>query len=114
MIVDVVGGLIGGLLDIAGDIINTAVGAVMSFVGSVVDGLAVLADAAVDLLPDTPDLGLDIPSGWIYGYTILNTWLPLTEALTMAGVFTAIVTAIIAFRLAVTVYHLIPKPFVGT
>lgn len=111
---DIVGQLIGGLLGIGGDIINTAFGAFMSFVGSAVNAVAGLADHVVALLPDATDLGLSIPSGWIYGYSILNTFLPLSEALTAVAIFTAIVVGGIAYRLAVTVYHLIPKPFMGT
>jgi hypothetical protein len=111
---DIVGGIVSGILGLGGDIISTAVGAVMTFVGSVVNALAALADHAISILPDATDLGLSVPSGWIYGYTFLNTFLPVSEALAMVGIFTAIVVGGILFRLAVTVYHLIPKPFVGT
>lgn len=113
-LVGLAGDLIGGLLGFAGDAVGTAVGAVMSLVGSMVEGLATVADALVDQLPDAGDLGLSVPSGWIYGYSIVNTFLPLTEALAFAVVIGAAFVALGVWRLGVTVYHLIPKPFIGT
>jgi hypothetical protein len=101
----VVGGLLGtGLLT----------GVIWGPIGILAGGLFSIADAAIGLLPDATDLGLVIPGGWIYGYSIVNTFLPLTEALAFAGVFVSLIVGGIVFRTAVTIYHLIPKPGVGT
>lgn len=113
-IVDFVGGIVGGILDIGGDIVATAVGAVMSWLGTAVEAMAAVAENVIDLLPDAADLGLEIPGGWIYGYSIVNTFLPISEALAFVAVFTVLVIGAVAFRLAVIVYHLIPKPLMGT
>lgn len=111
---DLVASIVGGLLGLAGDAVGTAVQAVMSWLGTAVEAVAQLAMHVVDLLPDAADLGLTIPSGWLHGYALLNTFLPISEALTAITLFTTVVVGGIAFRLAVTVYHLIPKPWMGT
>lgn len=80
----------------------------------IAEAFAPVADAVLDLLPDAEDLNLEIPSGFILGFSFLNTFLPLTEALAAIAGFVLIIVAGIGWRIAVTVYHLIPKPGVGT
>jgi len=106
--------LVGGLGGLLGGAANTAVGAVMGWLGTAVEAVAQLALSVVEKLPDATDLGFSIPSGWIYGYSLLNTFLPVSEALAIVLIFTAIAVGGTIFRLAVTVYHLIPKPMMGT
>lgn len=113
-IIQVMADLVGGLLSLGGDVVGTAVGAVMGFVGSVVDGLAEVAASLVALLPEAGDLGLEIPAGFVLGWSIFNTFLPLTETFAMLGVLVLASIAPIVWHLGITVYHLIPKPFVGT
>jgi len=76
--------------------------------------LAAVAGVVVSMLPDAADLGLTIPGGWITGYTWLNSFLPLTEALALVSIFVGIMLALLAFRVAVIIYHLAPKPGMGT
>lgn len=109
-----IGGLIGGLLSIGGDIVGTAVGAVMGYVGNVISGLATVAASVIALLPEAEDLGIVIPSGFVQGYAIFNSFLPLGEAFAMMASLVVISVIPIAWHLGVTIYHLIPKPFVGT
>jgi hypothetical protein len=44
----------------------------------------------------------------------MNGFLPLSEALAFGGVYVSTLLGIFGFRLAVTVWHLIPKPLMGT
>lgn len=88
--------------------------AIFSWLGSVVDALAGLAASVLDLLPDAEDLNLEIPSGWIIGYTWANTVLPLTEALGLMTAVIAINVGAVVYRAAVVAWHLIPKPGIGT
>lgn len=106
--------MIAGLLGFGGEMVGTAVGAVMGYVGSVVEGLALIAARVVDLLPEATDLGLEIPGGWLLGYSMVNSFLPLSEALAFVVVLVGIQAVALLARLAVVTYHLIPKPFVGT
>lgn len=73
-----------------------------------------IAGSMVDALPDAPTLDLGDATGWLKGYTLLNTFLPLSEALTVIGVIVAVMVGTALFRLSVTAYHLIPKPGIGT
>jgi hypothetical protein len=73
-----------------------------------------MADAIVGQLPEAGDLGIDVPSGWIQGYGMLNTFLPISEALAFALIYVTAITAAFGARLAVLIWHLIPKPGVGT
>jgi len=109
-----VGGIVGGIVGFVGDMVGTAVGAVMGYVGSVVEGLAMVAYRVVELLPDAADLNLTIPSGWLYGYDMLNTFLPISESLALVAIMVAVYAAAVLLRLGGFVYHLIPKPFIGT
>jgi len=113
-ILGIAGDLVGGLLGLAGDAVATAIGAVMGWLGTAVEAVAQLAMRVVALLPDATDLGFSIPSGWLHGYAMLNTFLPLAEALAIVLVFTGVAVAGTLFRIAVVVYHLIPKPMMGT
>jgi hypothetical protein len=80
----------------------------------IAQALAGVADKAVQQLPMASDLGLSTTAGWIKGYTLLNTFLPLSEALTLVSVYVSVITAGMLFRVGVIVWHLIPKPGVGT
>jgi len=71
-------------------------------------------NALLDLLPNAADLGLEAPTGWIRGYNVLDTFLPLHEALAAIAVILGVYVVVFGWRLAVTVYHLIPKPGMGT
>lgn len=110
----IVGGVIGGLLGIGQDIIGTAVGAAMSWLGFAVDAMAQAAAEVMNLLPDAGDLGLTVPSGWLLGYGWLDGFLPLHETVAFLGVLVTAAMAVVAWRVAVVVYHLIPKPWMGT
>lgn len=89
-------------------------GAFMGIIGGIVDALATVANHIVDLLPDMPDLNIPDLSGLVVGYNQVNTWLPLSEAIAGSVLVLAAVNAAFVFRVAVTVWHLIPKPFSGT
>jgi len=102
-ITDTIGGLFHGLADVA-----------YGLVSGLVDALASLVAQVLSFLPDAADLGLSTSSGWIRAYGLLDTFLPLHEALGYATILAGVITAGILWRLAVTIYHLIPKPFVGT
>lgn len=103
MIEDVVGGIVDG---VSGFLQNVVAGAIA--------GIAALADQVVQLLPAATDLNLPDLSGWLTGYALMNTFLPLSEALTLTGTLVAIYSALMLWRLAVKIYHLIPKPLMGT
>jgi len=92
-----------------------ALNAVFGFVKDVALGFTgAVVSTVIGLLPDAADLGITIPSGWINGYDWLDSFLPLHEALAFVAIFLALIAAVGAFRLAVLIYHLIPKPFSGT
>lgn len=105
-----------GTVDVSGilDIPAAIVGALFTAIGAVVDALAAVAARVVGLLPDAGDLGLSVPSGWIVMYSWADRILPLHEALALFGIITATAVAPIVYHVAITVYHLIPKPFSGT
>lgn len=111
---DAVGGIVGGIAGLVGGVAETAVGAVMQWLGLAVEGMATIAAGVINLLPDAGDVVPDIPDGWIVGYAMLNTFLPVSEALAGAGLLLGIYAALGVFKLAVVVYHLIPKPLMGT
>ena len=106
-IIGAVGGFLGGL-------VGTAANIVWAPIKAVVDGLAAVADGVVSMLPNATDLHLSIPSGWLIGYSWVDSFLPVHEAITAAGMFVTIVTGLFVFRVAVLIYHLIPKPGIGT
>jgi len=109
-----VGGIVDGIVSFGGDVIGTAVGAVMSWVGNVVNGLASVVAGILGYLPDATDLGLSIPSGWLVGYAWLNGFVPLGEMIAFIAILAAAQLGPIVWHSLVTVYHLIPKPFIGT
>lgn len=111
---DALGGIIGGIAGLTGAIAETAVGAVMSWLGLAVQGMAVIAGGVIDVLPDVGEVLPTVPSGWLSAYAMMNTFLPLSEALALTGVLVGIYAALGAWKLAVTIYHLIPKPLMGT
>lgn len=89
-------------------------GVIWGPIGVIVQGLIGLAHLVIGLLPDAGPLGLAVPTGFIYAFDVLNTFLPLAEALAFVGVLVTAAMAVMTFRLAVTIYHLIPKPGIGT
>jgi len=100
--------------DIVGGLVDGLAGGFDLIVGGLIDGLARLAQQVVELLPEASTLALPDMSGWLLGYNWLNSFLPVGEALGYAGVMLAIYGGILVYRLAVVVYHLIPKPLAGT
>lgn len=96
------------------DIPGAIFGAFMGILGGIVDALLAVVNAVMGLLPEAGDLGLDVPSGWIIGYTWIDRIVPLHEGLFWMGVLAAASVAPIVFHLAIAVYHLIPKPMMGT
>lgn len=83
-------------------------------VQAIAQGLALIADNIVNMLPEAADLGLDASGGWVKGYAMLNTFLPITEALAFAAMFATVIAASMVVRVATWIWHLIPKPGVGT
>lgn len=83
-------------------------------VQALADAVFAAVGAMIGMLPDAADLGLVLPSGIVRGYTLLNSFLPLAEALTAVGVIMAAYGVLFTWRLAVTIYKLIPKPLMGT
>jgi hypothetical protein len=99
----------------ANDPAGAIVAAVMDFIGTLAAGLAQLAqDTILNALPDAPDLGIPSLGGLVVGYAWLNTFLPIDTGITVAGLLLAAMLAKFAFRVALTVWHAIPKPFMGT
>lgn len=76
--------------------------------------MAVIAGSVLDLLPDVGDVMPDVPSGWIMGYATFNSFLPLAEGLAFATIMLTAYAGLGLWKLAVTIYHLIPKPLMGT
>jgi len=111
IIIAIAAALVGGIALLTG---NNPVDVVLGWLGTVIQGLAALADQVVALLPNAADLHITIPSGWIYGYNIINTFLPLSECLAFVAALVTVVIVGMTWSLAVTVYHLIPKPMAGT
>jgi len=109
-----VGGLVGGLVSLAGTVASTALGAVMAWLGRLVNVMGAVAAGVLSFLPDAEDLGLEIPGGWLVGYSWFNEFFPVAETLVWLGVLTAAMVIPVVWHLAVTVYHLIPKPWMGT
>ncbi len=97
-----------------GAILGLLTGIIWGPVGEAIKVLASVADGVVAKLPDAGNLGLTVPAGLIYGYTIMDTFLPLHEALTLVVGIVALIVAGITLRVAVMVWHLIPKPGIGT
>jgi len=99
-----VGGLVAGVLT----------GMIWGPINDLAQNMAKIADGVVEGLPVADDLGLDVASGWVKGYSMLNTFLPVSEALAFALIFVSVKLAILGYRLAIVVWHLIPKPGMGT
>jgi len=97
-----------------GEVGATLFNAFFTAIQGLADAVFKVIGSMIDALPDAADLGIDIPDGFVVGYSFLNTFLPLSEALTIAGTALAGYVALFGWRLAVMVYHLIPKPLMGT
>jgi hypothetical protein len=80
----------------------------LGFLTNIVAGIVEL------FLPEAGDLGLVAPTGLVVGYTWLNTFLPISEAIVFALILLGLYLAGFAWRLFLQVYHLIPKPWMGT
>jgi hypothetical protein len=102
--------LVGGYALTGGD----PLGKFFEILGGMVEGLAQLAGHIVDTLPDAEDLNIEVAEGWIVGYNMLNGFLPLGEALLYAGILLSAILLHFGWRIAVIVWHLIPKPLSGT
>lgn len=102
--------VVGGVLDIPGAV----VGALFSVLGKMVDALMAVVNVLIDQLPDMPDLGIPDLSGLVRGYAFFNHFLPLDVAIGGILVYLAAANAGFLFRVGVTIYHLIPKPGMGT
>lgn len=98
------------LVRFAGDFI----GNIGQALGEGVKMLAGVADGIIALLPDAADLNLPDLSGWLHGYAMLNRFIPVDLALVYFGLYLAAANASYLFNLGVKLYHLIPKPGIGT
>jgi hypothetical protein len=65
-------------------------------------------DGLFALLPDAGDLGLSIPAGFIRGYAWLNSWLPVAETVAALVTLGVVILAILAFRVALTIWKALP------
>lgn len=66
----------------------------------------------VGLLPEAEPLGLSTAaSGILYGYDWLNTFAPVTEILTAAGIYLGALVLAMGARAILTAYRLIPGKF---
>jgi hypothetical protein len=65
-------------------------------------------EVLVNLLPEGDTLGLVLPSGWLYGYDVLNSFLPVAEVLAAASVLLALRMAVFTFRMIYTLKQLVP------
>jgi hypothetical protein len=99
---------------VAGLAAGVLTGFIWGPIKEIADAVAKIADVVVGQLPDASNLGLAIPSGWVKGYSLLDSFLPLHEALGFVAIILGIVVAGVTWRVAVVVYHLIPKPGTGT
>lgn len=97
-----------------GEIGATLFNAFFAAVQALGDAVFAGIEAMIGALPDAGDLGIEVPTGIVQGYALLNTFLPLAEALVLAGLALAAYGTLFAWRLAVMIYHLIPKPLMGT
>lgn len=86
----------------------------MGWLAGAVNAMAVMADQVVQLLPDATDLGLDGNTGWIAGYTLIDRFLPVHEMVAWLVVVAGFYVVVTTWRAGVTLYHLIPKPMMGT
>jgi len=77
---------------------------------ALLDGISGLVQG----LPALPELPLPDLSGFIPAYNWLNAVFPVTEGLEAAAVLVAVIVAGTVIRAAITVWHVIPKPFMGT
>ena len=96
--------------EVAGTILNAFFGAVQA----IGDAVFAAVGGVINVLPNAADLDLHVPSGVIGAYNFLDAFLPMHEALAFGAIYIGALLAIAAFRLAVTIYHLIPKPLMGT
>lgn len=108
------GELVGAIAGLVASLVGAVVGALFSFLGAVLDFFAGLVAELLELLPDAADLGLEIPSGWLIGFQTMDAILPLHEALFWFGFMVGLRAAITLWHLAVRLYHLLPKPLMGT
>lgn len=104
----------GGPVDVVIDVVGSLLGVVFTVIGAIVGVFAQMVANILDLLPDATDLALEIPSGWLYGYSWLNGFVPLSEMLAFAVILAGAQLVPVVWRSAVTLYHLIPKPMIGT
>jgi hypothetical protein len=87
---------------------------VVAFAKHLADGLATMADGAISLLPAASDLHLSAQTGWLWGYSYMNRIVPIPEVLAFVAILAGVRVGIFTWRLAVNIWHLIPKPLAGT
>lgn len=97
----------GAVLSAGGNVFLDVLKSALTFFSGIVEGL-------IGFLPDMPDLGLEPVTGWVHGYTYVNTFLPVSEALVVAGMYLIVSNAAFIWNLGVKAYHLLPKPGMGT
>ena len=99
-----------GLSGFVGDVVGVIAGAI----GAAISWGAGLLAEVLGVLPLAGDLGLAVPSGWVHGFAWIDSIVPLHEALVFFGILVGLRAAITLWHLTVSVYHLVPKPFMGT
>jgi hypothetical protein len=108
-----VGIVIDGLIN-NGEIGATLFQAFFTAVQAIADAVFAGIGGIVGTLPMADELDFEIPSGVILGYALVNGFFPLDLTIQLGAAYIGALVAIFAFRLAVLVYHLIPKPMMGT
>jgi hypothetical protein len=99
----------------ANDPAGAVAAAVLGWIGDMLAALVASAETWVlSLLPDAGDLGIPDLSGLVVGFAWLNGFLALDAGVSVAGILIGATLATFAFRLALTIWHVIPKPFSGT
>ena len=99
----------------AGKLISGFFMAVLGFFGDVVRGFTdVVMGWVVDALPDADPLGAPSLDGILVGYVWANGFLPLDAGLAVSGMLVTAMVAKFGLRLSITIWHLVPKPFMGT
>lgn len=76
---------------------------------AIFDAVGGVSTLLVGLLPVGALLtGLTIPSGWLWGYDVINAYLPVSEILIAASVLVGARITMIGVKAMVFVYKLIP------
>ena len=103
-----------GVVEWIGRTVDGATDAIWGFVQDAAVGLMSIVTAMIGVLPDAVDLNLPDLSGWVRGYDMMDRVVPVTEALVAWGIYMAAANAQFLWNLGTRLYHLIPKPGMGT